>query len=165
MKSSEVRSLNRRLGDALGYVRGGTQPRFQWMWAPDIPYWSTRLGRVWVLCQWRRPGMSPADWDAQFGDRRIPYPAQGMHHAHPETALPPGEVPTIERTQFYIRMLDEQMSATFTDQLCAIQNEIAEDKQRDDTEWVEYVQNTNPAFSNFAPGARGGHVSYGGLKQ
>jgi hypothetical protein len=30
-------------------------------------------------------------------------------------------------------------------------------------EWVEQVQDTNPAFSNFEPGKRGGHVSYGGV--
>ena len=160
MKHSVIDQLNRRLGDALGYVRSGTQPRFRWQWAPDVPYWSTRLGPVWVLCQWRKPGMSRKDWDAQFGNRRIPYPANGMHHAHPETALPKGLAPNDALTQFYIRTLDQQMSTTLADHLCNVHNEVAERKAQDYVDWVDLVQDSNPAFSNFEPGARGGPVSF-----
>jgi hypothetical protein len=157
----QIQQLNRRLGDALGYVLSGTEPRFCWKWAPDIPYWASRLGKVWVLCQWQKPGMSEQEWNKQF-QGRFPYPVNGMHHAHPETVLPPGQVPTPELTQNYIRALDQQMSKTLVDQFCDVQNELAADKERDDVEWVERVQDSNPAFSNFNPGNRGGHVSYGG---
>jgi hypothetical protein len=157
-----IQQLNRRLGEALGYVRSGTEPRFCWKWAPSIPYWSTRLGNVWVLCQWQRPGMTEADWTKQFRGR-FPYPANGMHHAHPETALPPGEVPTAELTQNYIRALDQQMTQSFAQQLSAVNQEMSDDQERDYVEWVDKVQDSNPAFSNFEPGKRGGHVSYGGI--
>ena len=159
--SKTVEQLNRWLGDALGYVRSGSQPRFCWQWAPDIPMWAPRLGKVWVLCQWQKPGMTEDQWNKHFAGR-YPYPYNGMHHAQAETALPPGRLPTQELTQNYIRALDWQMSQSFQNQLIAVNNEVAEDKERDYTEWVEYVQDTNPAFSNFAPGTRGGHVSYGG---
>jgi hypothetical protein len=159
---TQVQQLNRRLGDALGYVRGGTEPRFCWAWAPDLLYWRSRLGKVWVLCQWQKPGMTPQQWRAVFGDR-YPYPVNGMHHAQPETALPPGAIPTPELTQNYIWAIDRQMSTSFVQQFCDVNNEVADDKDRDYVDWVEKVQDSNPAFSNFEPGKRGGHVSYGGV--
>lgn len=162
MKNQHIEQLNRKLGDALGYVRGGSQPRFCWAWAPDLPYWQTRLGKVWVLAQWQRPGMPQEEWRKHFGDR-FPYPETGMHHAHPETALEPGQIPTEGLTQNYIWALDRQMSQTFGQQLAAVNQEIEDDKDRDYVQWVEKVQDTNPAFSNFDPGHRGGHVSYGGI--
>ena len=156
---TQIDQLNRWLGDALGYIRSGTEPRFCWKWAPDIPYWASRLGKVWVLCQWQRPGMSEPEWNKQFAGR-FPYPANGMHHAQPETALPPGLCPNRELTQNYIWALDRQMSTSLITHVCDVQNEMAEDRDRDYAEWVEKVQDSNPAFSNFAPGARGGHVSF-----
>jgi hypothetical protein len=157
-----IDQLNRRLGDALGYVRSGTEPRFAWRWAPDLPYWRSRLGKVWVLCQWQRPGMTEPEWKHHFGDR-YPYPATGMYHAHPETALAPGELPSERLTQNYIWALDRQMSTSLENQLVAVKNEVADQKERDYVEWVDFVQDSNPAFSNFEPGRRGGHVSFGGI--
>lgn len=159
--NSEILSLNRKLGDALGYVRSGTQPRFCWQWAPDIPYWSRHLGQVWVLCQWQKPGLTEEEWQRQFNGR-YPYPANGMHHAHPESALPVGMRPTPELTQKAIRFLDEQMSTSFIQQLCDVHNEMAEHKAQTDQEWEDRVFETAPAFGNYALGSRGGHVSYGG---
>jgi len=157
-----VDQLNRRLGDALGRVRSGTMPRFCWKWAPDLPYWSTRLGNVWVLCQWQRPGMSEAEWHSHFGGR-FAYPRNGMYHAHEEAALPYRVFPTEALTDRYIRALDRQMSTSLIQQLCDVNQQLADDKERAYVEWVEKVQDSNPAFSNFAPGTRGGHVSYGGV--
>jgi hypothetical protein len=159
--SSQIAYLNQRLGDALGRVRGGSLPRFCWIWAPDVPYWARQLGKVWVLCQWRKPSITEKQWQHAF-QGRYPYPANGMHHAHPETALPEGEAPTLERTQFYIRALDEQMTTSLTQQLCDVNNEMVEHKQQDDQEWSDFVDDTLPAYANYEPGRRGGHVSYGG---
>ena len=159
---THIEQLNRKLGDALGYVRSGTEPRFCWRWAPTLPYWQARLGKVWVLCQWQRPNLTEAQWLKEFHGR-YPYPASGMHHAQPETALPPGLAPNEALTQNYIWALDRQMSTSLVQQLCDVQNEVEADKDRDYVEWVDRVQNDNPAFSNFDPGARGGHVSYGGI--
>jgi hypothetical protein len=157
-----IDQLNRRLGDSLGYIRSGTEPRFSWRWAPDLPYWASRLGKVWVLCQWQKPGMTEQQWQRQFGGR-FPYPVNGMHHAQPETALAPGRLPTAELTQNYIWALDRQMSTSLTQQLCDVHNEVADDQERDYVEWVDKVQDSAPAFGNFDPGNRGGHVSYGGM--
>jgi hypothetical protein len=160
--NSTVNALNQKLGDALGRVRSGTLPRFTWMWAPDLPYWATRLGKVWVLCQWRIPSMPESEWHKQFGGR-LPFPSNGMYHAHPETAIAPGRTPTLEMTQNYIRALDQQMTTSYTSQLCAVNNEVTDAREQDYVEWVDQVQDTNPAFSNFDSGNRGGHVSFGGV--
>jgi hypothetical protein len=162
MDSTTVKSLNQKLGDALGRVCSGTQPRFAWKWAPDLPYWASRLGKTWVLCQWQAPVLSEQEWQTQFRGR-LPYPANGMYQAHPETMLAPGRLPTFELTQNYIWALDRQMSTSFVTQLCDVQNEVADDRDRDYVEWVDQVQDTNPAFSNFDSGKRGGHVSFGGI--
>jgi hypothetical protein len=160
--NASIKALNQKLGDSLGYVRSGTQPRWAWKWAPDLPYWRTRLGAVWVLCQWTSPFFTEQQWQQQFRGR-YPYPAQGMYHAHPETVLSPGRVPTLELTQNYIWALDRQMSTSFTTQVCDSENAVQAHRENDYIEWVDYVQDSNPAFSNFEPGNRGGHVSYGGI--
>lgn len=157
-----IDQLNRRLGESLGYVRSGTEARFSWRWAPDLPYWASRLGKVWVLCQWQKPGITEQQWHEHFRGR-FPYPSNGMHHPHTETALPPGVLPTLELTQKYIWALDQQMSTSYTQHWCDVHNEVADDQERNYVEWVDKVQDSNPAFSNFDPGNRGGHVSYGGI--
>jgi hypothetical protein len=159
---STVKALNQKLGDALGRVCSGTQPRFCWKWAPDLPYWASRLGKVWVLCQWQKPFFSEQEWQQQFRGR-FPYPSNGMYHAHPETVLAPGRVPTLELTQNYIWALDKQLSTSFISQLCASENAVKDEREQDYVDWVDEVQDSNPAFSNFEPGKRGGHVSYGGI--
>jgi hypothetical protein len=55
------------------------------------------------------------------------------------------------------------MSTSLANHLVASNNEVADQKERDYVEWVDFVQDTNPAFSNFEPGRRGGHVSFGGI--
>lgn len=182
MKDIEI--LNRRLGDALG--RCGMYPRFAWMLASEIFYyfrehahermerfcWADRIGPVWVLAQWRRPAWidqnggthetTREQWWSSFNGQ-FPYPERGAYYAHPETALPPGVKPTAEMTAGYIHSLDRQMAANYAEHKRRIDGEIAADAERLDTEWVETVQNSNPAFSNFEPGKRGGHVSFGGM--
>lgn len=162
MDSNTVKALNQKLGDALGYVCSGTQPRFAWKWAPDLPYWRSRLGKVFVLCQWMSPHFTEQQWVAQF-QGRFPFPSNGMYHPHAETALSPGSIPTFHLTQNYIWALDRQMSTSLVSQVCDSENAVKDEKDRDYREWVDFVQDTNPAFSNFDWGNRGGHVSYGGV--
>lgn len=139
--SSEIVRLNRLLA-SLGRVRGGTLPRFQWAWAPDLPYWSTRLDPQWVLTQWERPHFTEDEWQSQFAGR-YPYPANGMYHALIESALPIGREPDEALTQNYVWALDRQMSMTFADQLCSVNNDMERQQERHDQEWVEFVQNQN----------------------
>ena len=84
--SALIDILNRRLHDALGSV-GGTQPRFQWCWAPDhlwLVYdfddrtivrktWADMpspaggpIGKAWLLAEWR---VSKAVDNHGFGSR------------------------------------------------------------------------------------------------
>lgn len=158
---TRIEHLNRRLGQTLGYVCGGTLPRFCWKWAPELPYWRTRLGKTYVLCQWKRPEMSEREWALHF-QGQFPYPGNGMYHPFSETAVRESAL-TEELNQNYMRALDQQMSQSFQRHYAAIKDEIERDREADDVRWVEYVQDQNPAFSNFAPGQRGGHVSYGGI--
>ena len=70
-----IETLNRRLGESLGRVCGGSLPRFSWLWAPNQPWfmfdlddrtlvkksWASApapdggiIGRAWVMGEWRR---------------------------------------------------------------------------------------------------------------
>jgi hypothetical protein len=172
---THIDQLNRRLGDSLGYV--GINPRFAWKKASECFYfmrtaptsikhtrfcWSDRIGNVWLIAQFRPPAMDEAAWAHTFNGE-FPYPAQGQYYAHPETALPPGVEPTQEDTQAYIWSLTRQMDKSVAAHYREIDSEIQRDKARDYEQWVEKVQNMNPAFSNWDSGKRGGHVSFGGV--
>jgi hypothetical protein len=156
-----VETLNRHLGQSLGHVRSGTLPRFCWKWAPDLPYWHTRLGKAYVLCRWERPNVSEAEWVRRFGGR-YPYPANGMYHPFSETAVPAHSL-TEELNQNYIRVIDGQMSRSFASHMSEVNEEVGKDRESDETRWTEYVQDMNPAFSNYDYGKRGGSVSFGGV--
>ena len=180
---THIDQLNRHLGDALGPLPDG-RPRFSWMKAHEARYfvvikgevrvtdWSKRLGDVWVLCGWSEPTMfDPASrmqkpitreqWTKMCG--AAPYPTKGMWRAYPETARAPSEMPTEKFSANCAWAIDKQMSTDFFDHLNAIDVDLAMDAEQRDNEWVAEVQSSAPAFQNFEPGARGGHVSYGGI--
>jgi hypothetical protein len=161
--SGDIRILNRRLGDRLGYVNGRL-PRWMWMYAPEIRYWASRLGKVWVIAQWRPPMMSAWEWNRQF-EGAWPYSANGQHHAMMETALPPGVRPNGELTQQWIWHIYRQMSKTPWEVYAEVMASVDVMKERDEQEWNEYTQDFCPAFGNWAPGARGHHVAFGGAKE
>lgn len=162
-----IEELNRWLGQKLGFAEA-THPRFKWVWAPDLYYmrdmaqikgsalgaqgpqkmsWASKVGRVWMLAQWRPPD--------RYGPAR--------YHGHAETALIANMAPTLELTQEIAWVLDKQITASYEEHLRQANQEIADQKESEYSEWVDYVQNFNPAFGNFAPGARGGHVSLPGV--
>lgn len=130
--NDDIEILNRRLGDALGRPNG-TDPRFAWKESQDLFFyarrheleeytkfsWAQRIGKCWVLCQWRPPEttihgvtipLTADSWHTMFKGRR-PFPAKGEYKVHSETKLAPGAVPTAEWTQFYIKTLGQQMEA------------------------------------------------------
>lgn len=172
--SKQVELLNRRLGTGLGYANGIT-PRFAWIWAPESFYfyrqhvgeswtrhcWGERLGKVWMLGQWRPPAVPENAWWSMFHGE-FPYPRKGMYYAHAETALPPGREPTAEMTDWYIRTLDAQISMSYAQHMDQINDGIAKDEQRADTEWTEMVQDGNPAFSKdrLTPALHGANVEF-----
>lgn len=164
MTSSYVDTLNVRLGDRLGFINGTRSPKWKWMWAPEIRYWATRLGRVWVIAQWIPPKMSSAEWNRQF-QGTWPYSTKGMYHAMTETALPEGVLPTGDLTQEWIWHIVRQGAKTPWEMYAEVMAGVEVMKERDEREWNEYTQDFVPAFDNWAPGSRGYHVTFGGAKE
>jgi hypothetical protein len=172
-----IDKLNARLGERLGFC--GRNPRFIWQNAKDVFYyyrdgpiaemkqfcWASRLGPVWMLCQWRRPTwldrdgklhtITRGDWWGMFHGS-FPYPERGQYYAQPETTLAPGRLPDDYLTDAYIHYIDQQMTLNYAAHKRQIDAEIAADEERRDSEWVACVQDTNPAFSNFEPGTKCG---------
>ncbi len=181
-----VAVLNRRLYDSLGSI-GGSRPRFCWMKSTELFWyfrenalenfqrqcWADRIGGVWVMAQWQ----VPTGFDAQTGQNyplteenwyrmfrgTIPYPARGEYVAHPETQLAPGQEPTDELTANYIWALDKQMSSTFRGQLRGLKTDLDEHQNAFLENQHDMMLNEAPAFGNYAPGTRGGFLSFGGV--
>lgn len=165
---TNIEVLNARLGERLGYRFG--QPRFAWKYAPELYYfwrpnyltgyvrqcWAERIGRVWVLCQIRRPEMSRQQWWDSFHGQ-FPYPERGaMYYAHPETALAPGQEPTGEITEGHIWALDRQISKSLETHVRECTNTANQAQQADADEWDEYIADWNPAFDNWNSGKKSG---------
>jgi hypothetical protein len=159
MKDHYVDAQNRMLS-VLGYVCGGTKQRFLWMWSEDIPYWAGRMRPRWVLCQWQRPKVLEQMWVADFPG--IPYPANGMYHAKTETAIRPGEKPSVSLTENFVFALDHQMSKSPDREDRDVLDAVVKIRDEEYREWVEFVQDTAPAFENYDWGSRAGSVSFGG---
>jgi hypothetical protein len=139
---THIDRLNRKLGESLGFVRGGTQPRFRWAWGPSLIFWSKHLSDQWVMTHWDKPNWPRDRWNQEF-EGRYPYPENGMYHAYVEWALPVGQEPNDELTQKAIRALDAQMSTTFAKEMRSVNADMERQTQTVDDEWTEYVQNQN----------------------
>ena len=164
---SAIATLNARLGERLGYR--GNNPRFAWCYAPDLFYfwrpsyltgfvrqcWAERLGRVWVLCQWRRPEMSRQEWWNSFNGE-FPYPENGMYYAHPETALPAGMEPTSGITAEYTYSLERQIAKGYAQHLRECQASADQQMQADEDQWMDYAADFQPAFDNWNSGTKSG---------
>lgn len=176
----EIEIYNRRLAAGLGSLHG--KPWFQWVWAPDQEYflrapghqhesytrfsWGDRIGKVWVLAEWGPPPMTREAWSASLGGQ-FPYPEHGRSIVHPETALPPGQRPDADVTQFYIARIDQQASTSYENALRAINAGIEAEDNAVRREFMDYADDWFPAYWSskggaHTPGARGGHVSFGG---
>lgn len=174
---THIDQLNRRLGEALGYRN--SQPRFAWKWSADLHYfyrlptavtfermcWAERVGRVWMIAQWRKPDgidvqtgqvlpITREQWWRMFGGA-FPYPEKGQYYGHPETAFRQGLVPTMEDTLMAIASIKAQLRS-YESHLEQCTDEAAAREQRDENEWMEYVADMNPAFDNWNSGAKSG---------
>lgn len=190
MTNSSVDHLNRRLGEALGLVCGGSLPRFAWKWAPDQPHyvfdrdnrtllkrtWADApapgggvLGGVWVLAGWREN----RNYDNfGYGDSmRIPVVHSAGYAPYFETALVPGQTPTAELNQNYIWALDRQLQASSEHSNYSFDNYMNEEhystesnKAREKEEWREQARTgydaNTGAFGNCEPGKRDGFFSF-----
>jgi hypothetical protein len=178
---TSVVHLNRRLGEGLGLVLGGSQPKYQWRLTTKCFYyfrpmtslsiqrmcWAERLGTGYVLCMWRLPEvfdtrtnstkvLTEAEWKQNFNGM-IPYPDRGQYSVFAETFT--REV-TPELNQNYIRAIDQQQSQSYADHLERIALNHALDREQWREKFEDATFDAAPAFGNFVPGSRDGHVSF-----
>lgn len=171
MSDKRIDRLNRELGLALGFC--GDHPRFAWMYAPELHYfirsgeryerfcWADRIGKVWLLAQWRVPPMSESDWILSFG-KQFPYPAKGHYYAHTETAFRPGLTPDENDTAQVIRRLTEQMAEKFDAHYRRSKADADAGQEQARKDFYDEVDGFWPAFGNFEWGKKR-HVSFGGI--
>ncbi len=190
---NSVDLLNRRLGESLGLVCGGTMPRFAWKYAPDQPYfvyardnrtlirkcWADlpapgggTLGKVWLMAEWKRN--RNADHCGFGSGLRIAVARDFAYTPYLETALVPGLVPTDEINQNYIWALDYQLQRSAEFDPDSEHNYMAEEKYTADRnkaqhakDWHEFAasgyDDHTGAFGNCLPGTAGGFLSFGGM--
>lgn len=182
-----VSVLNNRLADALGRVKSGTLPRFAWIFSTELRWYyrdelsesfqpvclADRIGRVWMMCEWRVPRgfdaragyeyeLKPEHWFQMFRGS-VPFPAGGEYAPYEETQLAPGQVPTAELTQNYIWAIDKQMSPGYEGHLIARRADLEENRRQFDEAQLDEWLDAAPAFGNYDPGKRGGFLSFGGV--
>ena len=178
--------LNRRLGESLGLVCGGSLPRFAWKWAPDMPWFTYDLdgmtvvkkcwadmaapdggvvGPVWILAEWR---VSKAFDHMGLKDGvRVARTHDAGYAPYFETAMARDRVPTDELTANYIWAIRQQMENSFEtymgeEKWTADQNDRRsrnENLERAATEYDKYVG----GFGNLEPGLKDGFLSWGGV--
>ncbi len=165
--------LNRIFAERLGRPNG-INARFAWMFAPDVPYiqktntgferktWGARLGKRWMLCQWRPPDLTREQWATSFGVS-FPYPEKGQYIAHSETALPFGKEPDLDLTAEYCRTLRQQMETSYAEHLEASEALSRSYRDRAQQKMMEAAGDWEPlswkAGQPETPATRGGCVS------
>lgn len=186
MALSHIETLNRRLGERLGLVCGGTLPRFAWKYAPDLPRfmydtdnrtllkrtWADApapdgncIGKVWFLAE-HRPSKA-IDHHGYSAAIRVPFIKEADYAPYLETALAPGMLPTAALTQNYIFAIDHQMQSSFENYMAEEKYTADRNKRREAEAWRETVragfdQHTG-AMGNCIPGTAGGFLSFGGV--
>lgn len=159
-----IDTLNRRLGEALGTVCGGTLPRFCWRHAPSEHYfvydrdnrnvlkkrWADTigpdakpLGNSWVLAEWKVT--KATDHMGFRSDIRMAVVRSAGYAPHLETAMARGVLPSEELNANYIWALRQQLDASA--EQCgdgSFNNYLAEEKytemannRRDRAAWLE----------------------------
>ncbi len=188
-----INALNRRLGERLGLVCGGSLPRFSWLYAPDQPYFvydrddrsllkkcwadATRcsgapVGRAYVLAEWKRT--TAYDHCGYGSGIRVPVAREFGYSPHFETALPPGILPTEEVNQNLIAEISRELDQSLEHDPDAVKHLAAEGadkaeaaKASEDKRWLESCKadysEETGAFGNCSPGTAGGFLSWGGV--
>ncbi len=193
MTNSLIDQFNRRLGESLGLVCGGSLPRFAWKWAPDQPFfvydrdnrtlirktWADApapgggtLGKVWVLAQWRQNKTN--DNFGHNGAIRVAVAQDAGYTPHLETAT--SAIPTPELNQNYIWALDRQLQASVEHDTRSFDNYMGEERYSmernravDKRDWLEHARTGYDgqigAFGNTQPGQRGGYMSFENIEK
>lgn len=187
---TSVDLLNRRLGESLGRVCGGSLPRFAWKYAPDQPRyvydtddrtvlkksWADApapdggvIGKVWVLAEWR---VSKVADHCGYGDGiRIAVTKEAGYAPYYETAIAPGRMPTDVLTANYISALRTMLGRSAEHQEDSFENYMGDEKLTSDRNSTRERQehrdrsahiydNHVGAFGNCEPGRRDGWMSF-----
>lgn len=167
MTPQDLKRYNRRLADLRGKSPHG-DPIYQWVHSRDLLY-PCRIGASqytsmrqvdedrWVIAKWMPPPPEML-WKEQFPD--IGYPANGQYYAT-DLMLAEGVEPNEGITEQVAGKLKAIEVRTFRDCLDEIERARAKNEEARKAVFNDYVDDACTAFGNL-PGARGGHVSFGG---
>lgn len=186
MSNSELRSLNKRIGLALGFTPFG-ESRYKWLnseqiWRPyrvdgydykpfsssgllvALPKYKLRkvnaaLVNQWVICQWEAP-IPEEQWRKQFG-YSMEWPSHGDYYPT-GVVLDRGVEPTVTLTEVFIREMNHQLKKKYADHLKEAEDAVAAGERKDDNRVEDVVVDALPAFLN-DPGKKG-HVSFPGVQ-
>lgn len=181
MKNSYIDILNRRLGEALGFVGGGSRPRFCWKFAPDelmffygpagelirrrwaeAPAPSGQpVGAAWLLAGWRE--MPEVDHHGFGQGLRFAAVRAAGYSPFFETICPQWELPSEKLNANYIWALRKQLDTSFEEYMMEERYMSDSEERRNKAAWLEKAQHGyddwTGAFGNCEPGARGGYLS------
>lgn len=124
---------------------------------------SEKHAKQWAICYWEAP-VSEKQWLNSFGTLED-YPAGGTYMICQGCIHAEGVPPTRKTTQQFIAEIRKRRMKTVKEHVA---EDIAADKRADqkaEAELEEFFLDKVPAFLNVQPGARGGHVSFGGVEK
>lgn len=144
---------------------------------------SWKLKNQWLITRWLAPAqlaglvkgfyIGEADplfseevvrehWDRLFPDSE--YPARGLHFMT-DWRNKPNMLPTRRDTDLLIHQIREQMSGmSAAAVLAAMEQEATETRAAKTKTNEDMIEDSFTAFLNPNPGARGGHISFGGMQ-
>jgi hypothetical protein len=119
-------------------------------------------GPCWILAHWQEP-IPRERWIAMFGDT-VPWPSQGEFHPIDNVKMPPGAEPIEVHTEVACMAIRLHMKKMPAEVKAAYDATMAAEKKAVRDEIYDEMREADPAFLNPNPGARGGPVSFGGIK-
>ncbi len=118
-------------------------------------------GDCWILACWQAP-IPRARWIAAFGDS-APWPSQGEYHPIDNVQMPPGIEPNETHTEVACMAIRLHLKRTRQDLDDAFEMGQERESRSIRNEIYDEMCDSEAAFNNPNPGARGGPVSFGGI--
>ena len=119
------------------------------------------FGPRWILAHWQPP-IHRERWVAMFGDT-APWPKDGEYHPIDSVVMPPGLEPLDIHTEVACMAIRLHLKTTRQDLQDRFDKTIAQEKKDMSREVYDEMVDSENAFFNPKPSARGGHVSFGGI--
>lgn len=189
MLNPHIDLLNRRLGEALGFVASGYKPRFMWKYAPDefMHFYTTTssiyrrrwadlygpggapIGRSWLIAGWK--AFTHQDHYGFGQGVRLAVPSNAGYSPYFElTAYPEGSLPSERLNARYIRDIRTQLAKSVENNPNSFEDYMMEEKYdldrrnaQDRDSWRETAaadfDKHIGAFGNCEPGKRHGYLA------